>query len=91
MANNKIYLVALDDNDSEAYESECIPTTLEDAFTNSLKLLITHDHVCMVDESDYTTLKALSHKDTTLTYTALAPHSINLSAGYLSKTQNEIL
>lgn len=80
-----VYVVALDDNtDGEAYETEKHEMALPDVFTTAIRLLTAHDHVCVIDKSDYHALN--EH-----TIGSMARYSINISAGSDSYSHSKIL
>jgi hypothetical protein len=68
----------IDSADGDAHEVACYLVPLTDAFVTALQLLHdSSDHVCIIDDENYTRLEH--------TYTSLAPYSINISAGgYIS-------
>lgn len=73
-------VVAFDDNaDGNAYKIGTRITPVTDAFTQALRLLRQHDHVCILDYEDYVM------ESDSKNYNDYAPYSLLLHIGNKAK------
>lgn len=57
-------VVAFDDNaDGNAYAIDTRITPITDAFTQAIRLLCAHDHVCVLDYEDYCNIDSKNYND----------------------------